>query len=538
MKDKIILSIKESYAGIFISLCMSFMLLFYEPLNLFASNLEEFWFDIYSFFPIVLFQSIIAFFVLSLFFILIKKINKNLYAFFVVLFFIILICSYIQGNYLTYNLPSINGSIISFEDYNTDKMISSLLWKIVILLVLFLVFKFKYNNLEKKFAYVSLAIILMLSASMISFFVKPVFFDKKNSIVATNKNLNNKSSDTNFIIFLIDAADSSQFSKEVKKLGKTESLFKDFTYYPDTLAAYPFTRNSIPFIFSGQWYENETSFSKYFTKSFDESPLIGELEKNNYALSLYEYNLNSYNSDNYKKYNNIDQVNNFNYFQLFKEEAKLILYKYLPYQLKDCSHINTSNMSVTKSNDDLYTGDNLDFYKILDNNVNIIEEKNFQFIHIIGAHLPFKYDINLNVIENGKYKNILDASITVLEKFLNQLKENNVYNNSVIVIMADHGYGKTIRDRSNPILYIKGKNEKHSYRVSEKKVSFVDLIPAFKQLINGDKTDKIFNEVNGQERRYLLYEYTNPDILIEEIQKGNAWNEDTIVESGKKFISG
>jgi hypothetical protein len=104
--------------------------------------------------------------------------------------------------------------------------------------------------------------------------------------------------------------------------------------------------------------------------------------------------------------------------------------------------------------------------------------------------------------------------------------------------MADHGYGKTIKDRSNPILYIKGKNEKHDYRVSNKKISFVDLIPAFKQLINGDKTDKIFNEVNAQERRYLLYEYTNPDILIEEFQKGHAWEDDTIYESGKKFISG
>jgi membrane-anchored protein YejM (alkaline phosphatase superfamily) len=175
---------------------------------------------------------------------------------------------------------------------------------------------------------------------------------------------------------------------------------------------------------------------------------------------------------------------------------------------------------------------------MLDADITKINNKNFQFIHIVGAHLPFKYDINLNKIEKGTYTNIIDSSITVLEKFLKRLKENDVYDNSVIIVMADHGYGKTINDRSNPILYIKGKNEKHNYKVSNIKVSFIDLIPAFKQLINGDKTDKIFNEVNGQERRYLLYEYTNPDVLIEEIQKGNAWDEDTIVESGKKFISG
>jgi phosphoglycerol transferase MdoB-like AlkP superfamily enzyme len=196
-------------------------------------------------------------------------------------------------------------------------------------------------------------------------------------------------------------------------------------------------------------------------------------------------------------------------------------------------------MNNSKLNNDMYSGNNLEFYnKIRDKKINIVDKKMFKFIHIEGGHVPFVYDINLNTIENGTYEQNLDASITVLETYINRLKENNVYDNSVIVVMADHGYGTSVYDRYNPILYIKGLNKKHNFEVSDKKISFVDLIVAFNQLIDGNKTDTIFIGLNNKERRYLLYDYTNPSVLIEEIQKGKAWNSETIVESGKKFISG
>lgn len=531
--------IKKSYAGIFISLCLSFMLLFYEPLNIFANNLNDFWFDIYRFFPVVILQTIISFLLLSSFFMLMNKLNRKVYIFFVVIFLIILICTYIQGNFLSYSLPSLNGSTISFANFETEKNISSLLWKIVLLIIVVVLYKFKFKTIEKVSMYSSIVIIVMLTSSMFPFFMKKGFFESKTSIVATNRYLNNMSSDKNFIIFLIDATDSQVFNKEVKKLGKDKTLFKDFTYYPDTLAAYPFTRNSIPFIFSGEWYENEINFTEYFTKSFDDSKFLNKLEENGYSLNMYEYDLNNYNGDEYERFDNVDKVNNMDYISLLKQEAKIILYKYLPYQLKEHSHINTFNMNNSKLNNDMYSGNNLEFYnKIRDKKINIVDKKMFKFIHIEGGHVPFVYDINLNTIENGTYEQNLDASITILEAYINRLKENNVYDNSVIVVMADHGYGTSVHDRYNPILYIKGLNEKHNFEVSDKKISFVDLIVAFNQLIDGDKTDTIFIGLNNKERRYLLYDYTNPGVLIEEIQKGEVWNSETIVESGKKFISG
>lgn len=529
--------LKDSYAGIFISLCLCFMLLFYEPINLFASNLSDMWFDIYTFLPIILLQTLIPFLLLSLFFIVVRKINKKFYSILVIFFLIGLLCTYVQGNFLAGSLPAIDGSWIDFDVFKTEKIISILLWLIVSAIIIFSVYKFKFEKMEKVSMYASLIIIAMLSSSIIGLATTKGFFDRKDPITATNLNINNMSSDKNFIIFLVDAVDSRTFNSEVERLGKKEKMFENFTYYPDTLAAYPFTRNSIPFILGGKWYENEQPFRDYVTEDINNSLLFSKLESENYSINLYEYDFNGFDKVSIDRFDNVEKYLSIDLFALLKEEAKVILYKYLPYQLKWRARADTLNMynARSKSADGLYSGNNAKNYERIKNDeLQIVTGNNFQFIHLEGGHVPFIYDANVNVIEDGTYDGNIDACITIIETYLNKLKDNNVYDNSVIVIMADHGYG-AINERQNPILYIKGINEKHSYRVSDKKISYVDLIPAFNQLIDGDSTDQIFNNLDNEERRFLFYLFSDPSLITEQVSKGNAWDSSTIYDTGVTY---
>ena len=541
MKDKIINTIKESYAGIFISLCLSFMLLFYEPLNIFANNLGDFWFDIYTFFPVVICQFIISFLVLSLFFIIMRKIHKNVYIFFVVVALIGTICTYVQGNFLAGSLPAIDGNWIDWDTYKTEKLISIILWLVVAASIIFVLYKFKFSKIEKVSMYASLVIIAMLASSIFGIVTVKGFFDKRNPIVATTENINNMSSDKNFIIFLLDAVDSKTFNTQLEKTGKTKTIFKDFTYYPDTLAVYPFTKNSIPFILGGKWYENERDFDDYLADDLDNSPFLEKLEDNDYALNLYDYELNDYYKINYSRFDNLEKNDSLDPISFFVEESKLILYKYLPYQLKWRSRIDTLKFSAARKviNQEHYDGNNIKNYeRIKDDKFNIVEGNNFQFIHIEGAHVPYVYNANVERINqaDGTYDGNVDACITIVEAYLNKLRENDVYDNSVIVIMTDHGYNiYGLLGRQNPILYIKGINEKHEYQVSDKKISYTNLIDAFNQLIDGDKTDKIFENLNNEERRYLLYVFTTPEKMTEMLTKGKAWETEKMYETGKIF---
>ena len=534
---KILVIVKESKAGIFISFVLSFMLMFYEPLNLFVSSRNDFEFDIYSFFPFIILQTIILFLVLSFFFVITRLIHKNIYMFFIVCFIIGTLCTYIQGNFLAGSLPAIDGTFINFDTYKIEKIISMLLWIIVSVIILFILYKYKFEMIEKVIKYASIVIILMLSTSIISFFFSKNFFKNAKLYVSTTDYINQMSNDKNYIIFILDAVDSSTFNAEIEKLNMKEKVFKDFTYFPDTLGAYPYTRNSIPFILSGKWYENERDFSLYMTESIAHSPIINKLESDNYLLNFYEQDLAGYDGKNHERLRNIREVSSFDYKEMFNEELRIIMYKYLPYQLKWRAKIEKSNMSNIKSNKNIFKyNDVVNYNRFKNDKLEIIDDKNFQFIHLEGAHNPQRYDINLNIHENGTHEGNLDACVTILNTYLTKLRENNVYDNSVIVILSDHGFKPNAVGRQNPILYIKGINEQHEYKVSDKKVSYVDLQNAFINLADGKKSDELFENLDNEERRYLYYEYTKENYIIEMTLKGHAWELNNLKETGKKFI--
>lgn len=533
---KIINIIKESKAGIFISLLISFMLMFYEPLNLFVSSRSDFEFDIYSFFPFILLQTIISFFLLSCFFIITRLVHKNVYKFFIVVFIIVTICTYIQGNFLAGSLPAIDGTYVDFNNFKVEKIVSIIMWIIVSGIIFFVLYKYKFKTIEKVAKYSSIVIILMLSTSIVSFLFSKNFFKSSKLYVATTDYINQMSSDKNYIIFILDAVDSTTFNAEIEHLGMKEKVFKDFTYFPDTLGGYPYTRNSIPFILSGKWYENERDFDSYMTESIANSPILNKLENDNYLLNFYEQDLSGYNGENHERLRNVRQTVSFDYNEMFKEEMRIILYKYLPYQFKWRAHIDKSNIANIKSNKDIFKYNDVTNYKRIKNEkLEIIDDKYFQFIHLEGAHNPQRYDINLNIHENGTHEGNLDACITILDTYLSKLRENNIYDNSVIVILSDHGYKPGAVGRQNPILYIKGVNEHHDYQVSDKKISYVDLQDAFINLADGKTSSEIFENLDNEERRYLYYVFTKENYITEMTLKGHAWELENLKETGRKF---
>lgn len=539
MKEKIKKLFTEAYGGIFLSLWFSFMLLFYEPINLYASNMKDFWFDIYAFFPFIIKQFFIVFLILSVFFIIIRRIHINIYKFFLIGFFILTVCLYIQGNYLIGSLPPMDGQWIDFNLYKTEKIISIIVWLTVTVGVLFSLYKFKFKKVEKVSMYISLAVIVMLSTSMISFITQEHFFDEKDGYYATMKNFNDISSDKNFFIFLIDAADSQEFTKGLERTGEINEIMKDFTYYPNTTSTYLFTMFSIPYIIGGEYYENDEYFLDYFTRQIDESKLLKRLEDEGYVLNLYEDSeLANYNGTNIERFKNMQNTFIIDEQELFNQELKYIYFKYLPYQLKWRAKVDQFSLSKTKKINDsqsFYEDNLLSYNMIKDNDLNVIKDKNFQFVHIEGAHPPNRYDKDLNVIEDGTYEQNIDASVTILKTYLNRIRNSEYYDNSIIMIMADHGFGDEEIVRSNPILYIKGFNEKHDYQVSNTKVSFENYQDAYQQLIDGDTTDKLFKNLDNSKRRIMYCLLFHCDHIEEMYQTGDSWNTKTIIKTGNEY---
>lgn len=538
--------VKDMLPAFVIGFILSFMLFIYEPITMFANNPNDLWFDIKTLLPVVglLFVSCLVIVISAylLFYFLAKKVLKkdNIYKYLLIIGFILLITTYIEGNYLVGMLPVLDGTAIIWSDYTKASIISLVVLIIITIIASILIKKIKLDKTITSLKYVSLAIGAMLLMSLLTTTMTTADLNKDINVTATTKNLENYSDDENFIIFLLDAVDSKMFDNVVKE-NKHAQLFKDFTYYPDTMAAYPFTRDSIPFILSGIWNNNEEEFAKYYVKALDNSKLLESLYNNNYDVNIYDTEI-LYISKNATKIKNLTLNNKYNFRLFANQEIKYSLFKYLPFYLKKYSHIESMDFNKTKIvENDVFDLDDIVYYEnYLEKQLVKKDNKQFKFIHIEGGHVPFNLSEDVKYIKDGAgtYDQKLEGCIKIVEKYLNKLKESNVYNNSNIIIMADHGYSFIgAEGRQNPILYIKGKNEEHKkMNVSDKAISYTDLNSAYTDLLNGKKSNELFKDITDKrDRRYLFYIYNQEDHMIEYTQTGKAWDLNTLVKTGKEF---
>lgn len=274
--------------------------------------------------------------------------------------------------------------------------------------------------------------------------------------------------------------------------------------------------------------------------AFDNSKLFHTLKDKNYDLNIYDEELWIFNNDTYD-IKNVKKINsNIKFTPFIKQELKYILFKYLPFQLKRFSKIETLDYSLCKKEIDKNT-DNRVFtwldmvdYELI-NDVTLQDNNYFQFLHIEGGHYPFNLNKDMESIENGTYHDKLEATITFIDKYLKRIKESGQYDNTAIIILSDHGFnGYEHVGRQNPILFIKGFNEKHDLKVSDKKVSFEDLNEIYMDLLDGKQSNEMLKNIQKNRVRRYLY-YKDYDKMSEQLLDGHAWETDKLKNTGKKY---
>ena len=544
---------KEILPAIILALTTSFMFLIFEPISLYANNIDDFWFDLYDMMPLLipqflLFTFIIFAVLLICYFVATKLFKKTIiyYAILSIIFCLFLI-TYVQGNFLSGSLPGVNGEIFHWRQYKTESIISIVLWVIVFGISLLLIKKFTFKKYISFITPITGTILVMLLVSLISSLFTTNALEDKFTSKATFDYYNQVSSNRNFFVFLVDAIDSKSFDELLQNDQDYQSTFKDFTYFQDTVSYYPYTRDSIPYIFSQIPNHNETNFSEYSKNAFANSNILNTLYDNHYNMYFYDNDL-IMDRDTVARFKNISNNTKINADNFYTEILRYDLYKYLPYPLKGKAQIEKlsfwrSELDGGRADFDWHDRVNYDIYnneelEVVDNNV-------FHFIHLEGAHTWFNLDENLNPIDCtvGTYSQKQIATFKTIKAYLDRLKSANVYNNASIVILADHGYKDGvweydyINNRFNPILYIKGVNETHSkMHRSDKPISFEDFGQAFDDLYHGKSSTELFSNIKSPRKRTIIYYVWNKENhMVEEIQTGKAWDETTIIETGNVF---
>ena len=363
------------------------------------------------------------------------------------------------------------------------------------------------------------------------------------------------SEDQNFVILLLDTVDSRTITELLDEHPEYSEVFRDFTYFENTVGAYSCTERSVPYILSGDWYENDEPFDDYGKRVYQESPLFQTLQERGYNMELCDSELYM-DTELMHMFSNIHVVDFelSSYTKFAKPLLKLIGFRYAPFELKkmctfkkaafaELLQVENTPEETSCSETDHVFKSQLDLRGIT------VEDssKKFKFIHLNGAHVPYIYDKDMNIINelDGTYEQSAQATMVGAMDYVEHLRNSEAYDNTVLIVMSDHGYngslgqnGEATWMRQCALLLIKGRNEHHdTMQISQAPISFEDLQEAYVRLLDGRRSDEVFDwkEGDARERRFLRYSFLDDDHMQEYMQTGYASDMDTMIPTGREY---
>jgi hypothetical protein len=323
----------------------------------------------------------------------------------------------------------------------------------------------------------------------------------------------------NVLVVLLDTFDGKDMNEilDGPERDFVRETLRDFTYYPDTLGLYPTTKGAVPHILTGRVYTNEIPFSDYLAKAYGSAPLYKEMARKGYSVCAYsDLRLMSRDVDVFENvYSGVSRISDKVLFA--KTLYSLVAFNYLPHQLKKHFVVpDDSFMALRKSlsKSTPYSENMQGFYKaVKDGHVDLMEKGcAFRFYHLRGVHPPFNFGKDL-VPRNDIKFSFTDAAlgcVTLLQKFFEKLEEAHIYDASTIIVMADHGH---VRYSQNPLFLVKNREERHDFRISSVKMSYLYFPDLMVRLVRDGAgiTEQAISSFSkpGGERHFLSYRWDN-----------------------------
>ncbi len=428
---------------------------------------------------------------------------------------------------------------------------------IVYLLIMFLVLLLLKKQ-KTKILITLLSVILasLLSVSLYNIYKIAIDYNNiKNSNDTQNIDfkINLSQTEPNVIIIMLDRSVGVYLPHILKDIPDIKKSFNGFTYYPNTLSYATQTIIAYPALIGGYEYtpQNINSSQNSIEDTYNQSLLVLPklYKENGYNISLLDMPWagfkDIYDKDFYKQ-NGIE--NDYNLFSRiycknknkipskisFNNSIYFTTMMVSPKCIKDFIYKLFMDKDAYNDVDNLTFNSSIEMFDLLPKLINN-KSKNKSFVVInsmithgkIPDNILKKYADNLkenfytNSFEGEAEKEEYNANLVAFIKLaalFDYLKSNNLYDNSKIIIVSDHGScfisqrkTKNIENymyHYNPLLMVKDINQKETLNVSYKFMTNADVpYLATKNLIKNAKnpyTKKEFRESIGGEIHQLV----------------------------------
>lgn len=499
----------------------------YMPSSLYLGNINDFALDYIKVLPLILLVALAIFVVVYIVGLIIPV--KRIFDSYVLVVFSLALGFYIQGNFLNPAFGSLNGSEIDWSAYRVNGIISIVAW-LLCFIVPQVVYVFKKNIMDLIARWGSLFVTAM---QLVSFIVILLTTHKEvsNDFAVTKNGEFELSANNNTIMFVVDTLDASWFEEMVLTNDEYKDKLKDFTYFNDAAAGGAPTILGIPTLLTGKVdMHAEQDPSDFYKDAYGNSTLFKELQDSNCQVKLFTEFF-------YLDYCDKENVDNLKMEQKYVVSSRRgfmeTLYKFvsfyaMPQFLKQHFWLYSGEFSqyvtLQDNTSDLYQMDDAQFYKDYKNS-GITTQNNkdtFVMYHLNGAHGPYVMDENANAVPQDSIgiDSQIRGTFKIITEFMDELKAKGIYDNSTIIITADHG---GVDVYSNPAVLVKARNTRQDeMAVSESKITFTNVNATIASTCLKDSSsygDNVFEVGDKQMVRF----HVAPNDLTEDAYPNNQY---------------
>ncbi len=513
---------KEVINIILIIIAFIFNIIVFAPLEIFYTNKDELWFEVNDMLPIIIVLAIIIFIIFVIISILLKNRKREI---FINIIFVLTLGLYLQGNFLNFGYNVLDGSEVQWDKMIGKGLINTAIWILIISLPY--IFKtLKKEKQFKKFRLICSIYIILIEIITLTTVITSIEKNEDDNIQLVNKDIFNLSKGSNIVVFMSDTFEATYMNRILEEYPEYKDKLQDFTYFDNCTGVSFYTYSSMPTLLTGVECKVGNTLEENVNYCFDNSILYKELDANNYNINIYtEKSLKSNN-----KY--IDNLENYKSTTTLKTKTsisnkmyKYTFYRYLPHFLKPNFVINSDEFySIKKEANEMpytkktYFLDDVAFNEELVNNgISTNQTQNvFKFYQTSGIHKPYNTTVDLEYNYSEEYKNISEeersliegiASLNLLCNYIDELKNKNIYDNTTIIFLADHGDN----NRFYTTLLVKKANDSHEFNISSAPVSLVeDLVPTILNIATDSKDygKDFFDYKETDIRTRQVYDYT------------------------------
>ena len=431
---------------------------------------------------------------------------------------------YIQGNFIMTKYGVFDGKDINWGEYRNTAIWNTAVW-LFLCVVLPLFLKRKYT---KQFSAIVVGTSLALVAVQILaivLLVVPSIWGKRNNeeLYLSDKGLYDISDERNIIVFVLDTYGEDVFKLTADMFPESVEFLDGFRSYTNASCSYYSTYGSVPYILTDVLDENEVKYGEYVDAAWEEKKVTdyySGLRDRGYQIGIYTNDLFVSNEAKDNLLDNAVRMESKpnSYVGLWGKMLEFSSFRCFPHVLKKYVWLyggDFDKYKTTKNSDQMYySSDNVKFYNgLMDKELTVISTaKQYKVIHLDGEHPPFELVPKQFDGESIK-KNAITESLGLLEilkEYMDQLKSGSCYDNSLIIITADHGYVSKYQ-RTNPLFLIKDYNSRGDIEYYDDPISHSNIMGTIvksEQLENDENySASIYDICNDKESMRPYYYY-------------------------------